>query len=656
MKKRTEQLLVILSVVFAAGILAVSILGVGRQYNVFALGGACGGIAADGVPGTTTLIDPETGTSVDVLAIPIILNCAGGYAQGTFGSAWLRQNTGFDFDSGFTFTASAVGEQLVYPVVNERITLNELAYTGGAGDPGVICTLVQPGGVYKGHSLVARGVKGVLGTIPRAEWAADLTLATDDGQSITKRVSSVQTTADWQRDNETIAEASWPGGNLVTGEAPPAVAGTVVVYPESVKKWNLATTAEWDAYRDATTRTCTGIVATGVPQQNADTTGRIAAQNTALSALFASTATLPVPGQFSADGSGYVVTAAPQIQRVKMTLYIKGSFLGMVRPSGRPTLQFGGTDPTAYHAGNPGFLLFTAGNDGNYSAGFDLAVTCNGAPVATAQRLTIGAKQAVPVRLPFTLSTQGTYNCEGRLTDLTSGAAAATAKSVFVLAVQLCQPGQSNIRTLYRLDQCKTDGSAWETVMDCSNVLVEVYKANTCVAGVAFGLVGSNATTPSAVDAWVKGGAQPKGTCTYESSAMRAEWLSGGGSACSKEDRVVGTETALGLTVDTCQSLGTITPKTYETRASAPIQFKDGQFTCAGAMNSPKVSVVGVREVPDSATAPVPPSVPASSLATPAFGAGAAPGGAPKPSPGFEAVFAIAGLLIVAYLVSRRKP
>lgn len=610
-------------------------------------GGSCTGLTVIGTPGPTTL------NGVPVWKMDVTPNCPASYITGTFGSAWLREKTGglFDFDSGFTITATASDESLAYPVMNDRITLEELAYTGGAGDPGVICSIYQ-GGIYKGHSPVARGAKGHLEVMPNPVWHADLALTLETGESITKRISSTDTFAEWTRDNETIATAGWSGYSLLAGQKPPDPTGVVAVYAESLKKWNLAWLAEWDAYRDATTRTCTGQQAT---VGNLDTTGRIAAQNAALSALFSSAAALPVPGSFSADGSGYVVTAAPRFQLPVITIYIKGEVIGMRQAGGIPTLRFDGVKDPPYYAGSPGTLKFAVGNLANESAGFDLTGTCSGAPLFQPQRFSLNAKEQRQVLIPFTVSAAGSYNCEAALTDLSTGAAAKSVKATVALAVQLCQPGQSKILTLYRVDQCKADGSAWETVLDCSQAVTEIYRANTCVAGANFGLVGSNATTKTAAATWAAGGPQPPGSCTYDSSALSAPWLPGGGSACSAEDRVVGTETALGLTAQTCRSLGTIAPKTYEVRASAPVQFAGGQFTCAGAANSPQASVVSVREVPDSATAPLPTSVPASSLATPAPAPGGAPGGAPPPTPGFDAVFAVAGLLAVAWLVNRRK-
>lgn len=590
------------------------------------LAGACGGFQVIGAPAVTTLIDPATGARTEVLKISVTPNCAGTFIQGTFGSAFLRQATGFDFDSGFTLTAAASLEKLVYLVVNDRIIVEKLEISGNVG----VCDIAAGGSLtWVPYNPAAKGAKGHLAAIPRVEWHTDLEIMLDDGQTIAKRVSSAQTTTDWQRDNVTIAEATWVG-NLVTGDAPPDATGVVAVFLESDKRWNLATLSEWSAYVETTNIFC-GPATYLWGRYGYPDNGRVGRQNAAVDALFSSVAALPVPGAFTADGSGYEVRAASQVQRPVIDLLIRGSFLGIVRPSGIPTLQFGGTDPAAYNAGNPGFLLFTAGNAGNFSAGMDLAVTCNGAPVGAAQRMTIDPGAPVPVRFPFTLAAQGTYNCEGRLTDLTSGAGAATAKSVFVLAVQLCQPGQ--VRGLgvtpgmfvsvpggqdfmtpagvADVQQCKADGSGWESILDCSALTA---------------------------------------TVTQSCKSISLGCISVGGIDCPAGTSVQGldpTQVELQTGFSTCK-----TTMSYSTSAT----YSGGQWSCAGNTNWKSVTAT---IVPGATPPPVPvvSGTPAPVAAPPPAGAPAPsmPGGAPPPTPGFEAVFAIAGLLAVAYIINRRK-
>ncbi len=590
----------------------------GFRLPAFSIAPTCGGFTTLSAT-TTNVISTDEDVASNNLKVLITPNCVGAGASGTLAKGALSSLSGLGIGEDVVITLDSSKDSWVYNIVNDGTLIwkyqnlpaseywtfnppaNHCTYADAQGTDTQTCksgTTLYGCGSQNCYGCGCYGVsqvatKGHLYS-PQPVYTANFKMTIGD-QSINKTLTS----ADYMVDFGGLGSATFLGGLLV-GNPPPST-DYVAIYNKNLGQWKLALTEDWQQYQSSYYIAKSAVLGVYNTFQT-----QVSEEGATVDKLLTSSVSI---GDSTLQQSGLETSSLVYYPKTKITnqqilLSLPLSALKVIIPTGVPKII--SVSATTLAAGEDGTITAVVKNNGTVSAGFTLEVSgCSPIQMKLAsQPFTLTAGKETSVSIPViwqstTVSTsETTKSCAISLCDSHTGKCATKSVSVVATPSKICVPDQYFIDPgkFYELNQCSSDGlSINYGVLTCSQTATQTYQYE-------------SVTTTSEVPIY--------NPIIYQNGKYTCQYV---------------------IQPENCSS-----GDTYTDESSCQYACDTNGSTALKLVSCGETSTLwGGTAIPTV----VQPKITGTAVKT---AAGISP-------PGFEAIFAIAGLLAVAYLVIRRK-
>jgi len=460
---------------------------------------------------TSQAISPDTDLSKTWFTVTVALTGGGESIVGTISPLDFKTFSNYETEYPLEISVGAIDEVAIYNIINEAdpIYKYNVDYIGGRtyivqrgaswcdfyattkeGYEYAICNWVSTvdGGTWQVDEEQV-GQKGAFEN-PIVKYHANVKVKSS-GETYEKMIGSNDASIIfYDSDGNIIATAQWVG-SLVTGDAPPNADNYVAIYTQRgfdlQESWGIAHKTEWDTYKSSL------ISTQGVLKEAAsiccahgtcscskpDWSGAITTSNNYADAVLTSDATFttsPIQNRYDENEASAVVNVDTRLLNPVIVFKVRADWIGVKIPVGRP--QIVSTTVDTLYSGEDTPLIVSVKNVGDVQSSFTAKVSgCD--PIVqktTAPIISINSGDTQEFIIPLTTGfdvEEMTKTCAVEVCDYNNPTICDVASvQVTTMPPKVCRPGDYKTspmeESLYR---CAQDGQTWNLIFTCNQTL-----------------------------------------------------------------------------------------------------------------------------------------------------------------------------------------